>query len=386
MLSESTLLLVQISVTLLTTLMLITAAMTSEALKAQQLWAVGNVFSCLGLVVGALTRFHDLIHGAVSYALIGFGLALVLRGLRVFCGKDLPGPVLLWIPLVAFALPAYFVLVEPSLTARLIVTGLLIAALNLACAYTLLTGLPEAERRVSWICVSGFSTLALALIVRSLYLLRQPGMGLEDELTKTLAGITLYVIALAQVAISFGLIMIVTRRYSLRLQRLSFEDSMTGTYNRLALEDIGSRILARSERAGRSVALAMVDADHFKVINDTYGHLAGDLVLRHLAGCLRAQMRPMDLVARYGGEEFILLLDGMDLQVMTNAAERIRLLIDASSVPADGKEIRYQVSIGLSCSDQCGHDLWKLISVADKALYQAKNQGRNRVVAGLAVQ
>jgi diguanylate cyclase (GGDEF)-like protein len=123
----------------------------------------------------------------------------------------------------------------------------------------------------------------------------------------------------------------------------------------------------------------MVDADYFKIINDTYGHPVGDQVLIHLASMLTAQVRPGDLVIRYGGEEFVLMLDGSNLETAVRVADRLRGLIEDSHVSTESGDIRYQVSIGVSCTDKTGYALSQLLIDADAALYRAKQEGRNRV-------
>jgi diguanylate cyclase (GGDEF)-like protein len=127
--------------------------------------------------------------------------------------------------------------------------------------------------------------------------------------------------------------------------------------------------------------VALVDADFFKAINDTYGHPIGDQILIHLATTLTAQVRPGDLVIRYGGEEFVLVLDGSNEEATCRVAERLRHLIEDSRVPTNSGDVRYRVSIGVSCTDKAGYSLNQLLIAADAALYRAKQEGRNRVCA-----
>ena len=382
MLNNSTLLLVQIGFTILTTLLLIVAALSRDALAEQRLWALGNVVSCLGLAVGNVTELPEVVHGGISYALLGLGLALVLRGLRQFCDQDLTWHWLAGITLVSFLVPAYFATVQPNQTARLVATGLLLGAINLVCAVTLVRGLQGSARAMMWIAVSGFTALGLALVLRSVYQLVAQAAGPDALSAETLMAITILAVALAQVTVAFGLIMLVAHRYAEKLNRLTLLDPLTGALNRLGMERMGQRVLVRSRQSMRSVAVALVDADHFKAINDQHGHPVGDQVLVHLANLLIAQVRPGDLVVRYGGEEFLLLLDGSSPESAYHIADRLRELVTQAQVETPAGNIRYRISMGVSTSDKSGYTLNQLILDADAALYKAKQDGRNRVCMG----
>lgn len=383
MLHLPTLLLFQVSITVLTTLLLTAEALTADALREQRLWAWGNIFACVGLVVGAMTFMPTLVHGALSYGLMGLGQALLYRGLRIFCGRDLSTRTVAAIALTAFLLPAYFVVVQPSLNGRLIVSGLYFGAIGFVCAATLIRHLRDAARRVMWISVTGFVALALALLGRGLYVLWSPLDPGDEQGADTVMNIGLFILPLAQIAITAGLLIMVSHRFAEKLQRLRLLDPLTGANNRAGLMTLGPRILHRARRDRQAVAVAMLDADHFKRINDTYGHPVGDEVLRHLSKILSAQVRPGDLVVRYGGEEFLLMLRGMTIEEAVPVAERLRRHIAATPAEVETGPLSFQVSVGLSASPQTGYDMEALIAAADKALYRAKQEGRNRVCAAL---
>ncbi len=382
MLNYPTLLLVQLSFTALTTLLLVAAALGTDALREQRLWAWGNVATCCGIALGSFTALPALVHGALSYAVMGFGISLVLKGLRLFCGLDTPKTWMAGVTTLSFLIPAYFVVVSPGLSERLLATGAWMGFLNLVCAISLWRNLHDTTRHVMWICVTGFTTLAAALLLRSVYLWHSP-IGLPGEhAADAVMAFTLYAIPLAQVTIAFGLVMMVSHRFAEKLDRLTLMDGLTGALNRVGLERMAPRILLRSRQYKRNVCVAMFDADHFKVINDTYGHPAGDKVLQHLVELLSAQLRPGDLVVRYGGEEFLLVMDGLNQESGLAVTDRLRKLVEEDSIKVDGKEIRYQVSAGLACTEKHGYDLKHLIWVADSALYNAKQTGRNKVSVG----
>lgn len=383
MLHLDTLLLVQVSFTLLTTLLLTVAALLAGKQPEQRAWALGNVLTSLGLCLGAMGGAPDIVHAVLSYGLMGLGLGLVLQGLLRYAGQPLARRWLVVISALAMLLPALFLYPWPSLSGRLIVTGGYFGLLNLACAAVLVRGVRDNTRPVMWVSASGFALLGGVLLWRAGYLgWRMAALPAAQE-AELAAGMTLFAIPLAQVAIAFGLIMLVARRDAEALRRLSLTDQLTGVCNRAGLERRGARLLQRAQQAGRPVALLMLDADHFKRINDSHGHPAGDAVLRQLADELSDTLRPSDLLARYGGEEFVVLLDDSGLAGATLVAERLRLQVAATPASHQAQSIVYTVSIGVASSEQHGHDLALLSSKADQALYQAKQQGRDRVVEAL---
>jgi diguanylate cyclase (GGDEF)-like protein len=381
MLNSDTLLLVQVVFTVLITLLLVSEALVSDALQEQRLWAIGNVALCCGLAIGYATDLPIWIHGALSYGVIGLGLALVLRGLRIFCGKNLSVQAVACIAALACLLPLYFCLAQPSLQARLVVTGFYFGLLNFACAVILLRESSGEVRNGMWATLLGFIAIGAALLVRSIVLVLHGSDESNISYLETVMSLTLLTITAAQVCVGFGLVVMVAHRYASRLNRLTMVDSLTGAYNRSALERIGIRMTTRAHQSGSHIAVAMVDADHFKHINDVYGHPAGDQVLCNLVAVLSAQLRPSDLLVRYGGEEFVLVMDGLTLDGASAVAERLRGAIEVSAVQLGDKALNYQVSIGVSASDTSGYDLQRLIEVADTNLYVAKQGGRNRVHA-----
>jgi two-component system cell cycle response regulator len=164
---------------------------------------------------------------------------------------------------------------------------------------------------------------------------------------------------------------------ALRLQ--ATHDGLTGFLNRNSILDRLQEETVRSERESRPLSLLMIDLDRFKSVNDTYGHLAGDVVLRDAAARMSAAARCYDGLGRYGGEEFLVVLPGCDLPAATAQAERLRETIAGRPFAISHHELSVTCSIGVACSE--GPVPEALIRQADEALYQAKARGRNRVVA-----
>jgi two-component system cell cycle response regulator len=165
------------------------------------------------------------------------------------------------------------------------------------------------------------------------------------------------------------------------LRQQATHDTLTGVGSRAMILDVLQRELTRSQRQGHPLAVIMADLDHFKKINDTYGHLAGDSVLRQTAQRLRAVLRLYDTVGRYGGEEFLIVLPDCGAGIAAALAERLRTCVAAEPVTDGDHAIHVTVSLGLAaCNGEMPPE--ELLRIADKALYDAKRAGRNRVAGG----
>jgi diguanylate cyclase (GGDEF)-like protein len=166
------------------------------------------------------------------------------------------------------------------------------------------------------------------------------------------------------------------------LLRFAFTDFLTGLKTRGFFEQQLGLEMARAERRTTPLAVLMIDIDHFKRLNDSFGHHVGDIVLRDLAAILTRELREIDTAARYGGEEFILLLPETNLQGAMLVAQRLRSAVEqADFITAPGqKPERVTISIGVALFPDEAHFKADLLEAADVALYQAKAQGRNRVV------
>ncbi|HET7891967.1 MAG TPA: GGDEF domain-containing protein [Candidatus Sulfotelmatobacter sp.] len=162
------------------------------------------------------------------------------------------------------------------------------------------------------------------------------------------------------------------------LRREASRDGLTSLWNRKAILSILERDLLRSERDHQPVGLIMIDVDHFKAINDSRGHAAGDSVLRIIASGIAAVVRPYDSVGRCGGEEFLIVAPGCDLADTWELAERVRCHVAGCNIVVGGAGVQVSLSLGVAIAD-AAVDMEKLLHAADTALYQAKNAGRNRV-------
>jgi diguanylate cyclase (GGDEF)-like protein len=168
-----------------------------------------------------------------------------------------------------------------------------------------------------------------------------------------------------------------------RVYESAIRDGLTGVFNRKHLDERLDAEIAHARRAAADLGVAVLDIDHFKRINDTHGHLAGDAVLRAVAQTLASGLRVDDLVARYGGEEFVLVSRGADLAATFALADRLRVALEAASIAFEGRHIPVTTSVGVASLREGAAipDKTTLLATADARLYRAKQSGRNRIVA-----
>jgi len=168
--------------------------------------------------------------------------------------------------------------------------------------------------------------------------------------------------------------------YHEEIYRLTIEDSLTQIANKRALTDFLDKEFARARRYQRDVAVVMIDLDHFKRVNDTYGHLMGDFVLRDMAKLIGSRIRREELFARYGGEEFCVVLPEMEAPAGVKFAEAIRVLVEEHVFSFEGNIVRMTASFGVAGMTVAMTRPEDLLLAADENLYRAKNEGRNRVI------
>lgn len=186
------------------------------------------------------------------------------------------------------------------------------------------------------------------------------------------------------VSLRFALVTEEERQALMRVYDAAVRDGLTGVLNRKALDQRLEAEIAFAVRHDAPVSVVLLDVDHFKRVNDTHGHPAGDAVLREVAVRLTSALRIEDVLGRYGGEEFLIVARGITLEQGAQLAERMRVLIDASPIAFEGTPIAVSASFGvasLACCDKA-RDAASLLAIVDARLYDAKRGGRNRVVSG----
>jgi len=223
------------------------------------------------------------------------------------------------------------------------------------------------------ISLIGLGMRALAVINGSAVEMRYDTSNLKQSISVAIGTVTVMMY-------SIGLVLMAKERSESRLQHLALRDVLTGTYNRRAILERFALELDSARGEQHSLAVAMIDIDHFKRINDLYGHLAGDEVLCHCVRQLQQRLRQGDSLGRYGGEEFLLLLPHTTRDGAMEALQGLREAIARSPALFAGNEIALRFSVGLWCAVPGPHDSTAgLLAQADAALYQAKAAGRNTV-------
>ena len=236
------------------------------------------------------------------------------------------------------------------------------------------------ERMVGVVCL----IVVVSLVAHSIEALSL-GSSIEYLSSTPMQSLAYMSLFLNQVIGSVGFILLAKEESDRELKRAASHDSLTNLLNRRAFHDRARAALAQCARRKESIAFVTMDLDHFKEIKDRYGHDMGDEALKLFAGSAASVLRPYDILARFGGEEFALLLPCVSRETAFDIASRLRELVESVRLPQLASAVSFTVSIGLVVrpAEEAG-SLDDLYWAADLALYQAKEEGRNRVVEGVA--
>lgn len=337
-------------------------------------WAAALLAMFLGgLLVWGKGVLPDLLSVSVSTLLLWSGLYVAYAGTQRFLGI-VPRP-RRWMLLIAAVLlvQIWFNLVHPEYRARIALSAAMVALLTGVHAWLLAQQRPYTYSKVMAITVL---TVLTAIQLLRLLTAHQLPAGADFFDAGLIQQIYFNSFAISMLLYSISAVLMATDRLRAELEELAAHDSLTGAYTRRHMNEACLQELERCRRHGHVMSLLLMDLDHFKAINDSYGHQCGDRALMEFASQVKTLLRRSDQLGRFGGEEFVLLLPETPLDVALTVAERIRAMIDQST-----REPHYTVSIGVT-TNQLAHDnLDTLLARADSALYRAKAQGRNRVTA-----
>jgi len=372
-----TLLVVSLCVTSLLGLFFLRLWISDRSIEALSWWAMAYLIGgfAIGLwVIEPLVSWrvpHD-----VANALLFLSCGMIWSGARRFHGRH---PLPLWLVMGA---TTWLVVVSSfdlsAAAARIVLSSLIIAA------YTFLTAL-ELKRERRNPRKAGIRAIVLSLVHGTFFLLPIIAIHLFPEALNTegrwfalFSVLTLvYVVGMAFIAV------IMTQKRSIQiLKTAAATDPLTGLFNRRGFFEAAQTLIARQAATQQPVSVLMFDLDHFKKINDTFGHAIGDDALRVFAQTAAHNMRADDIVGRLGGEEFAAILPG-GLDQATLVAERVRTAFEAAGQEISGQALRATVSIGALCARTAQVPVAILLEGADAALYRAKTQGRNRVACDI---
>ncbi|WP_440224841.1 GGDEF domain-containing protein [Dokdonella sp. MW10] len=342
-------------------------------------WVHGLLLQPLPYVLFALRgEIHDLFSIVFANALLVATFAFQMHALRLFNGRPARVPLfagLVVATLVGEALLTWF---WPSLALRIVLVSLVIILLvgfGLSALRRRHGVRTRAEQLLGGIFVVGAGLLAARVVV-------QPAaVGFDGAPAATLQGIVFTYAALMPVVATSAFMLMVGDRLARDVTRLATRDPLTGVYNRHTLAELANRAYVDAVRRGRPLSIVSLDIDHFKRINDEFGHEAGDAALCRFAGIVAENLRGDDILARMGGEEFVALLPDTDEAAARTLAEMLRQRIADSGFEISGWPVPLRASIGVGTLDASAPGVGDLLRATDVALHTAKRAGRNRVVA-----
>lgn len=348
-------------------------------LRELRWWAAAYASGALGFLLLSLRdRVPDALSIIVANDLLLVGQICFRRGITLFRQKPEPpawiDPTLfLFLTLILF----YCTHVAPSFAIRTIAVTLITTIPSTVSAWLLFKGVPLRLRPSHWFTGLAFAQSSLVSIARALYTVLYPPLDLMGSGPwHALAFVSIIVLF---VAVAFGCVWMISVRQAITLEHQARTDPLTGTMNRLALDESAARELARAQRSHQPLSLVIFDMDFFKQLNDQHGHQAGDDALRRVTQASRQQLRASDLLARYGGEEFLVLMPETGKSSALETAQRLRQRIESLDLSC-GKGRTLTASFGVATYPADGDSFDCLVSSADAALYAAKQAGRNRVM------
>ncbi len=340
----------------------------------------------VGTLLFAVSTMLFVAHGASQAAwllplangALLFGVALYLRSGRRYVGR----PDRVWVFLPALAGVAglvFYTLVYPQFTSRVVISSFAVFAYVVANVYVLYN-YRRAHHSISSAVLIGLMVVAaLLLLARVIYFLRVDNVVDITQTGNMVNVLTPILIAAIPVVGTTAFALLCFERIRSDLHRVATTDALTGLPNRRTIAEraMDAFEIARAEQ--RDFALAVIDIDHFKRINDSFGHDAGDHVLRRVSELLAQNVRGQHVVGRQGGEEFVALFIGADLHGAQAAAERLRSAIENNDIEIGGITYKVTLSIGVASMQPTDDDYDDVLRRADRALYRAKAEGRNCV-------
>jgi diguanylate cyclase (GGDEF)-like protein len=354
-------------------------------------WAAGSCGLAVCTLLVALQDSLPPLYGLVlGNSGVMISLCLVCHGLVLFLGRPARLGVYLAVGLATLLGFAYFSLLQPNFAGRALTFSLAYAYLMGDMSWVLYRHQDD-RREPSYLFVQLAFLIPVALnALRAAKILASPQAQQGLMQPGGFGSLVILIYVLNTFALFVGLMMLASSRFARgleqanrALERLSTQDGLTGLFNRRYLDDYLQREALREAREHACLSLILLDIDHFKAFNDTYGHQAGDECLKAVARVIgQAARRPADLAARYGGEEFAVVLPGTDMAGALALAEGLRRAVQDLGLPHAGSPVAGSVTVSLGVASLVPrrqgtpHDI---LALADQALYQAKNQGRNQV-------
>ncbi|WP_257389197.1 GGDEF domain-containing protein [Tahibacter caeni] len=345
-------------------------------------WRIGTLLQACGcILLGVQTYLPPLFVLPLANGMVMLGVAGCWRAVRQFYGRGESAAVLLPTVLATAGI-AWFAGPQPDLAARVAIATLAWVVMLLAAAWTVLRAIRGERARSARVLAGIFVLLAAFMLLRGVYfVVSAPIAGSIVDTRSWINALTPILASVLPVIGTTGFLLLCSDRMRRRWEQAASTDDLTGLANRRTLAAAGALRLRQARDDGSALAVAIVDIDHFKSVNDRFGHETGDLALRHVAARLRSACGRRHLLARQGGEEFVALLDVDGSEAAVDAAERLRGAVRAEPFRHGDTVLTLSVSIGVAALVPQDRHLDDLLRRADLALYAAKHGGRDRVVA-----
>ncbi|MGH8107553.1 MAG: GGDEF domain-containing protein [Arenimonas sp.] len=343
-------------------------------------WQQGTFLQAVAYLCFASQEFFSIVFAMpLANSLLYVGMTCYWRALRQFNHQRDRWRLILPMALGA-VLIFWFSFVFPSRILRVASGSLIMAIITGACAWDIARYRRIPPPRSARLLIGIFAATALFMVWRCIYSFN--GVSEVDSalVPSGLRTATSLVLLAFQGMTTTGFLLLCTERIRRQLERAVSTDFLTGTLSRRSITEAGARGIENAILNKQKYAVAVVDIDYFKRINDQHGHAAGDLVLKSIANALRSVCRGSDLVGRLGGEEFAVLIEGADHEKARMAAERMRLAISSTPIKLNAEPIPVTASVGIACLDPEETTFDQVLQRADAALYRAKDQGRDCAV------
>ena len=355
-------------------------AVVNGVLSFAWAYALFTLFALLLLMRGLV---HPLISVVLADTALCLAVLLIADGISRLKNLHIQHGIYRWY--LSFCLVAfiYFTFLAPSFSARVMVT-ILSTVIIFSWVLVMLSRQPFRTWRLGeWVVSVSLLISVMAAILRALTAL----LNTESPSAMSILsyqGVQAHYLTinlLATVFIAFGLIVMTQDNLRRDLERLASYDALTGVLTRRVILDLLDKSMAKVSRTGQPLAVMMIDLDHFKRINDNYGHSVGDSVLEKIITAVESVLRKDTYIGRYGGEEFLIVMPDTSHEQLLEVSERIRQAAAKTLIRHQQSTIQCTISVGALIIDASNVDgLSDPVTQADKALYQAKQQGRNQVV------
>ncbi|MDC8785410.1 GGDEF domain-containing protein [Roseateles koreensis] len=328
------------------------------------------MYGLTGVLPGPVISVVNVVAGAGTFA-------LMLLAVRRFYGLSGPG-LWVWAPLLVN--PASALMFSEHVYLRSLSINLMYVLQITLILRVLLDPKLEHSGRGRYMLLFGFCAQQLVLIVRVCMVLAGATPAFSGALSNGFVALLFVATLVTVLGNTLGFAYMIMERSERRNFELAMKDMLTGLSNRRAITDVLLTAVARAQRQGQLLSVLMLDIDHFKKINDSYGHQAGDKVLQGVAQILQSRLRAQDQIGRFGGEEFLVVLPDTGIEGALTLAEALRAAVESTPTQWGVHRISATISIGVRGGMVTGADTADgLVGAADAAMYRAKQTGRNRI-------